>query len=144
MKYYLHKILVVRQSYNPNIKEYSIVEFEKFSECLTEFKKIFFIKGDKTTVKNKNSEQILLGRISTSKEKLKPILEYDFLKKEIFVSLDINSKYIGYRNFNYNKNFVIFETNLKKSALEFQEKMKIFQDSKNIYFIHEIPNCSNF
>lgn len=144
MKYYLHKILVVRQSYNPNIKEYSIIEFENFSECLKKFKKIFFIKGDKTTVKNKNSEQILLGRISTSKEKLKPILEYDFLKKEIFVSLDINSKYIGYRNFNYNKNFVIFETNLKKSALEFQEEMKIFQDSKNIYFIHEIPNCSNF
>lgn len=150
MKYYLHQATSVRtQRGRYKLENYEIKEFLTFKECLKAFEKTFNIEGETEEVKEfdgYNISKIKIGRMSTSKSSLSPKVKYDKYDKTWYMRFNnLKSKYIGWRNFNeedyhYGRaytNYIIFETNYKSGATEYEKEMKKFEDKRNSYFIRE-------
>lgn len=151
MKYYLHKAIAVRTERGRyKIESYEIKEFEIFKECLKEFQKTFYIEGEDEVVIRFNGEykikRMEIGRMSTSKATLSPKVKYNKYEKKWYIKFNnLKSKYIGWRNFNeedyhYGRayaNYIIFETNYKNGATEYEKEMKKYEDKRNSYFIAE-------
>lgn len=150
MKYYLHQATSVRTERGRyKLENYEIKEFLTFKECLKAFEKTFNIEGETEEVKEfdgYNISKIKIGRMSTSKSSLSPKVKYDKYDKTWYMKFNnLKSKYIGWRNFNeedyhYGRayaNYIIFETNYKSGATEYEKEMEKFEDKRNSYFIRE-------
>lgn len=150
MKYYLHQATSVRTERGRyKLENYEIKEFLTFKECLKAFEKTFNIEGETEEVKEfdgYNISKIKIGRMSTSKSSLNPKVKYDKYDKTWYMKFNnLKSKYIGWRNFNeedyhYGRayvNYIIFETNYKSGATEYEKEMEKFEDKRNSYFIRE-------
>ena len=151
MKYYLHKATSVRTERGRyKIESYEIKEFTTFKKCLKEFKKIFYIDGEDEVVKEfdgYNIKRMKIARMSTSKSTLNPKVKYNKWEKEWSIRFNnLKSKYLGWRNYNeedyhYRRaydNFIIFETNYKNGAKEYEKEMEKYTDKRNSYFISGI------
>lgn len=150
MKYYLHQAISIRtEKRKYKLENYEIKEFSTFKECLRAFQKNFYIEGEDEVVKEfdgYNIKRMKIARISTSKSTLVPKIKYDKYEKKWYIKFNnLKSKYIGWRNFNeedyhYGRayaNYVIFETNYKSGATEYEKEMEKFEDKRNSYFIRE-------
>ena len=150
MKYYLHQATSVRTERGRyKLENYEIREFLTFKECLKVFQKTFYIEGEDEVVKEFDGYDInrmKIARISTSKSSLNPKVKYDKYDKTWYMKFNnLKSKYIGWRNFNeedyhYGRayvNYIIFETNYKSGATEYEKEMEKFEDKRNSYFIRE-------
>lgn len=151
MKYYLHKAIAVRTERGRyKIESYEIKEFATFKECLKVFEKTFYIDVEDEVVKEfdgYNIKRMKIARMSTSKSTLNPKVKYNKWEKEWSIRFNnLKSKYLGWRNYNeedyhYGRaydNFIIFETNYKNGAKEYEKEMEKYTDKRNSYFISGI------
>ena len=156
MKYYLHQATSVRTERGKyKLENYEIREFSSFKECIKIFQRNFYIDGEDEVVKEFDGYDInrmKIARISTSKSSLSPKVKYDKYDKIWYMKFNnLKSKYIGWRNFNeedyhYGRvytNYIIFETNYKSGATEYEKEMEKFEDKRNSYFIREQRDTEN-